>query len=39
VYVSAQLVPTVPKTVVGMIAYARAHEPKVWMAPAPAPKL
>ncbi len=39
VYVSAQLVPSVPKTVAGMIAYARAHEGKVWVAPAPTPKL
>jgi hypothetical protein len=39
VYVSAQLVPSVPKAVAGTIAYAKAHEPKVWTAPAPTPKL
>jgi hypothetical protein len=39
VYVSAQLVPSVPKAVADMIAYSRAHEPKAGVAPAPAPKL
>ena len=39
VYVSAQLVPSVPKAVAGMIAYSKAHEPKVWQAPVPTPKL
>jgi hypothetical protein len=39
VYVSAQLVPRVPKVVAGMIAFSRAHEPVVSMAPAPTPKL
>jgi hypothetical protein len=39
VYISARLVPSVPKTVAGMIAYSRAHESKVWRAPVPAPKL
>jgi hypothetical protein len=39
VYVSAQLVPSVPNGVADMIGYARAHEPEVPMAPAPAAKL
>ncbi len=39
VYVSEQLVPSVPKTVAGMIAYSKAHEPKVWVTPAPTPNL
>lgn len=39
VYVSAQLVPTVPKVVAGMIAYSQAHEPSVSMGPVPTPKL
>jgi hypothetical protein len=39
VYVSAQLVATVPKTVSGMIAYSNAHPPNEWVAPEPTPKL
>lgn len=39
VYVSAQLVPGVPKAAADMIAYAKAHEPRVRMAPTPTPKL
>jgi hypothetical protein len=39
VYVSANLVTSVPKSVASMIAYSKAHEPKVWVAPAPTPKL
>ncbi|HUN34871.1 MAG TPA: hypothetical protein VMU95_22945 [Trebonia sp.] len=39
VYVSAELVPSVPKAVASMITYARAHEPKGYTAPAPTPKL
>ena len=39
VYVSAQLVPGVPKAVANMIAYAKAQYPKVRMAPTSTPKL
>ena len=39
VYVSAQLVPSVPKAVAGMIANSQAHPPVVSLAPAPTPKL
>jgi hypothetical protein len=37
--VSAELIASVPKTVAGMIAYSKAHEPKAQVAPAPTPKL
>ncbi len=39
VYVSAQLVPGVPKAAADMIAFAKAHEPRVWTEPTSAPKL
>jgi hypothetical protein len=39
VYVSANLVSSVPKSVSSMIAYDKAHEQKEWVAPAPTPKL
>jgi hypothetical protein len=38
VYVSAELVPTVPKVVAGMIAFSQAHQPVASMAAAPTPK-
>jgi hypothetical protein len=39
VYVSAQLVSGTPKAVAGTIAYAKAHEPTVRIAPVPTPQL
>jgi hypothetical protein len=39
VYVSAQLIPGVPKAVADTIAYARAHKPSVPAAPTPTRKL